>query len=47
MEGQLEELVGDQNPSPEAPHRSKIRRERREQRRCQGRSDCQRRDGEK
>ena len=38
-EGQLEELVGDQSPDPEAPPRSKIGRERREQRRCQGRSD--------
>ena len=38
-EGQLEELVGDQNPSPKASPRSKIERERREQRRCQRRSD--------
>ena len=45
-EGQLEELVGDQNPSPEAPPRSKIALERREQRRCQGRSDYQRSDEE-
>ena len=45
-EGQIEELVGDQNPSPEAPPMSKRRRERREQRICQGRSDCQRSDEE-
>ena len=38
-EGQSEELVGEQNPSPEAPPRSKIGREKRGQRRCQGRSD--------
>ena len=38
-EGQLIELVGDQNPSPKAPPRSKRRRERTEQRRCQRRSD--------
>ena len=38
-EVQLEELVGDQNPSSEAPPRSKIERERREKRRCQERSD--------
>ena len=44
--GQIEELVGDQNPGPEAPHMSKIGREGREQRKCQGRSDCQRSDGE-
>ena len=29
-EGQLEKLVGDQSPNPEAPPRSKIKRERRE-----------------
>ena len=40
-EGQLKELVGDQNPGPEAPPMSKIRRERREQGKCQERSDCQ------
>ena len=34
-EKQTEELVGDQNPGPEAPPRSK----RMEQRKCQGRSD--------
>ena len=42
--GRLVELVGDQNPGSEAPPRSKIGRERKEQRRCQGRSDCQRGD---
>ena len=36
---QLKKLIGDKNPGPEAPPRSKIERERREQRRCQGRSD--------
>ena len=40
------ELVGDQNPGPEAPLMSKEGRERREQRKCQGRSDCQKRGGE-
>ena len=45
-EGQLEELVNDQSPNPEAPARSKIRRERSEQRRYQGRSDCQTSNGE-
>ena len=39
---QIEELVGDQKPGPEAPPRSKKGQERREQRECQGRSDCQR-----
>ena len=34
-EGQIEELVGDQNPGPEAPPMSKIGEERREQKRCQ------------
>ena len=38
-EGWSIELIGDQNPCPEAPPRSKIGRERREQRKCQGRSD--------
>ena len=33
-EGQIEGLVGDQNPDPEAPPRSKKGPERREQRRC-------------
>ena len=41
-EGQLVELVGDQGPNPEAPPRSKIGQERREQRKCQRRRDCQR-----
>ena len=45
-EGSLVELVGDQNPGPEAPPKRKIGRERREQRRYQGRSDCQRSGGE-
>ena len=38
-EGRIEELVGGQNPGPEAPPRSKKGQEKREQRRCQGRSD--------
>ena len=38
-EGWLVELVDDQNPDPEAPPRKKIGRERKEQRRCRGRSD--------
>ena len=38
-ERQLEELVGDQSPSPEAPPRNKRWREWREKRRCQERSD--------
>ena len=45
-EGRIEKLVGGQNPGPEAPPRGKKRQERREQRKCQGRSDCQRSDGE-
>ena len=40
-ERQIEELVGDQNRGPEASPRSMKGQERREQRRCQGRSDCQ------
>ena len=40
-EGQIEELVGSQNPGPEAPSRSKKRPERREQRRCEEWNDCQ------
>ena len=44
-EGQIEELVGGQNPGPEAPPRSRKGQGRREQRRCQGKSDCQRSDG--
>ena len=43
---QSEKSVGDQSPNPEAPPRSKIRRVRREQRKCQWRSDCQWIDGE-
>ena len=38
-EGQIEELVDGQNPGPVAPPRSKKEQERREQRRCQGKSD--------
>ena len=45
-EGRSVELVGDQNPGSEAPPRSKIEQERKEQRR-HGRSDCQRSNGEK
>ena len=45
-DGRLVELVGDQNTGSEAPPRSKTGRERKEQRRCQGRSDCQRSDEE-
>ena len=44
--GQIEELVGGQNPGPEATPRSKKGQEKREQRKCQDRSDCQRSDGE-
>ena len=44
--GQLIELVSDQNPDSEAPPRSKIGRERKEQRRCQGKGNCQKSDGE-
>ena len=39
-EGQVKEWLGDQNPGPEAPARSRKDRMRREQRRCRGRSDC-------
>ena len=39
-EGQIKELVGGQNPGPVAPPRSKKGQERREQRKCQGRSNC-------
>ena len=42
----IEELVSGQNPGPEAPPRSKKGQERREQRRCQGRSNCQKSDRE-
>ena len=45
-EGRLEELVGDQNSGSEALPRSMKGRERREKRRCQRRSDCQRSDVE-
>ena len=45
-EGRLVELVGDPNPGSEAPPRSKIEQERKKQKRCQGRSDCQRSDEE-
>ena len=45
-EGWLVELVDDQNPGPEAPSRMKMEQKKREQRKCQGRSDCQRSDGE-
>ena len=45
-EGQIQELVGGQNPGPEAPLKSKKGQERREQRRSQGRSDYQWSDGE-
>ena len=41
----LVDLLGDQIPSPKAPFRSKRGRERREQRRCEERSDYQRRVG--
>ena len=41
-EGQIEGLVGGQNPGPQAPPRSKKGQERREQRRCQEKSDYQR-----
>ena len=46
-EGRLVELVSDQNIGSEAHPRSKIGRERKDQRRCQGRSDCQKSDEEK
>ena len=45
-EGQIEELVGGQNPGLEAPLRSNKGQERREQRRCQRRSDRQRSNAE-
>ena len=44
--GQIEELVGGQNPGPKAPPRSRKGQEKREQRKCQERSDCQRSNGE-
>ena len=40
-EGQIEELVGGQNLGPVAPPRSRKGQEKREQRRCHKRSDCQ------
>ena len=42
----MEELVDGQNPGPVAPPWSRKGQERREQRRCQEKSDCQRSDGE-
>ena len=45
-EGQLVELVGDQNTSPEVPHRRKSGRKMKEQRRCRGRNKFHRSDGE-
>ena len=45
-EGHLVELVGDQNPGAKAPPGRKRGQERREQRRCQEMSDCQRSNGE-
>ena len=40
--GQIEELVGGENPGAEAPPMGKKERERREQRKCRGRSNCRR-----
>ena len=40
-EGQIEKLIGGQNPGPEAPPRRRKGQERREQRRYQGRSDVE------
>ena len=40
-EGWIEELVDGQNPGPEAPPKSKKGKEKREQRRCQERSDVE------
>ena len=39
-DGRIEELVGGQNPGSEAPPRIRKGQERREQMRCQERSDC-------
>ena len=39
-EGQIEELVGGQNLGPEAPPRSSKGQDKREQKRCQEKSDC-------
>ena len=44
--GWREELVGSPNLGPEAPPRSKKGQERREQRRCQEKSNCKRSDVE-
>ena len=35
IEGRIEELVGGQNPGPEAPAKSRKGQEKREQRKCQ------------
>ena len=43
-EEQIEELINDQNPGPETPPMSKKGQEKREQRRSQENSDCQRSD---
>ena len=43
-EGWIEDLVDGQNPGSEAPPRSKKGQEKRGQKRCQERSDCQRSD---
>ena len=40
-EGRIEELVGGQNPGPEAPSRSRKGQKMKEKRKCQGRSYCQ------
>ena len=45
-EGRLVELEGDQNPGSEALPWSKRERERKEQKKCQEKSDCQSSDGE-
>ena len=45
--GTVSRIGRGQNIGSEAPPRSKIGRERKEQTRCQGRSDCQRSDEEK
>ena len=45
-EAQSVELVGDQNPGPEAPPKNKRGRERKEQIRYQGSSDCHKSDWE-
>ena len=43
-EEQTEKLVGDQKTGSKVSPRSRTRQERREQRRCQERSDCQKSD---